>query len=221
VRSRCGEFGNPILELFHAQVKSELRFDLHLTTSRVDHTSPVETDVPQSGVGAFLTPSAMCDLTPAIKQLASEAANAEAICSGVFNTLRYAEHATHIRSTASQVLESGAGVCQDFAHVMIAVCRAARMPARYVSGYNPSEGRMHAWVEVLEDNAWRAWDPTHNRPTRPDCVFVACGRDARDVQPLHATYRGSAIATVHTWCKTEVVEIPQGQVQSNGECAQR
>lgn len=214
------EFGNPILELRHTSIHREFHFELKLTTARSSHTCPQHTDFPPSGIGAFVTSSALCDRNSEIVVIAQAIKDVAGICEYVYDSLKYREGATHSGTTATQALRQGAGVCQDYAHLMIAICRAARLPARYVSGYNPAEGRMHAWVEVQEKNEWQAWDPTHNRQTRPDCVFVACGRDARDVQPLSGTYKGCARATLFTRCSTKViepsplvVEIPPVQVE--------
>jgi transglutaminase-like putative cysteine protease len=80
---------------------------------------------------------------------------------------------------------------------MLAACRVAGMPARYVSGHLTGEGGSHAWVEILHPHphrpgSWIAegWDPTHNRRTNSDYLVVAVGRDYADVAPLSGTYDG-------------------------------
>ena len=85
--------------------------------------------------------------------------------------------------------------------MMIAICRSLKMPARYVSGYLPGEGAAHAWCEVLVEEQWCGFDPTHNRKVKEDYIFVATGRDFRDVAPTNGTYRGSARAQLHSHCK--------------------
>lgn len=73
-----------------------------------------------------------------------------------------------------------AGVCQDFAHVMLAACRAEGFLARYVSGMVPGEGETHAWVEVYEDGHWHACDPTFNKPADEGYIKLAHGHDTND-----------------------------------------
>ena len=81
------------------------------------------------------------------------------------------------------------GVCQDFAHVMLALCRAAGLPVRYISGHLEGEGQMHAWVEVLyalpgSAVTWHPLDPTHDRAALDGYVTIAVGRDYADVSPI-------------------------------------
>lgn len=117
--------------------------------------------------------------------------------SWVFQTMRYEAGVTGVGTTAAQALALGRGVCQDYAHVMIAICRLLGVPARYVSGHMLGEGGTHAWVEVLVPEAGAsglaaAWpfDPTHGRAAGLDYVTVAVGRDYRDVAPTSGGYLG-------------------------------
>jgi transglutaminase-like putative cysteine protease len=98
------------------------------------------------------------------------------------------------------VLRTKRGVCQDFAHVMLGVCRSLKIPCRYVSGYlyNGPADRLrgaqasHAWVEVyLPELGWHGLDPTNNGQPDERYVKVAVGRDYADVAPLKGTYRGT------------------------------
>src|SRR5262249_40391886 len=124
----------------------------------------------------------------------------------VHDHFRYARGSTHVQSTVHDVLAAGAGVCQDFAHVLIALARARGLPARYVSGYLiPAEatdrgngveqvmgGRAsHAWAEVFVPGAgWLGLDPTLGTPASARHVRVAYGRDYGDVPPVRGVYRG-------------------------------
>ena len=67
-----------------------------------------------------------------------------------------------METTAAEVLERKEGVCQDFAHLMIALCRQRGIPARYVNGFLVGEGETHAWVEIFDGYNWLGFDPTHN-----------------------------------------------------------
>jgi len=163
--------------------------------------------LPETGLGAFLLPSALCDLDNAIRRAAApfqslpKSELPAALCDWSHRALRYESEISGVETTASRSLARGAGVCQDYAHLMIALCRALSLPARYVAGYAPGEGRMHAWVEVLIDNQWQAWDPTHNRAARSECVAVAIGRDFRDANPHQGIFRGRAKATLDSGCR--------------------
>jgi transglutaminase-like putative cysteine protease len=118
------------------------------------------------------------------------------------NHLHYQAGATTIETNAIQVAKNKKGVCQDFAHFMLAVLRTAQIPARYVSGYIESSSSSqpdlvgseasHAWVEVLMPNqTWRGYDPTNGIFTEDRHVVLAIGRDYADVPPFRGTYQGS------------------------------
>ena len=212
IREWEDEFGNRVFELHHTRIKREFHFQMKLRTALDPGSTPAivseSEGVPPVGIGAFLLPSALCDLNSAICRSANRFKSQPLlpdICEWTHQALQYTPGTTHSRTRASQALALGKGVCQDYAHLMIALCRALHIPARYVSGYNPAEGLMHAWVEVLHEAQWQGWDPTHNRPTGPSCVFVACGRDFRDAAPLTGDYRGRRGARLEVLCKTRVV----------------
>ena len=116
-------------------------------------------------------------------------------------TLRYERGATHVRTSSAQARAAGAGVCQDFAHVTLALLRAIGLPARYVSGYlHPTvdaeigetvAGESHAWVEFWA-GGWVALDPTSLAEVGSRHVLLARGRDYADVRPLSGVYSGAA-----------------------------
>jgi transglutaminase-like putative cysteine protease len=126
---------------------------------------------------------------------------AQAIMRYIHREFRYQPATTHVHTHMREVLKVHQGVCQDFAHVMLGLCRALKIPARYVSGYlynGPAEQlkgaqASHAWVEVyVPDHGWCGLDPTNNRQADGHYVKVAVGRDYADVSPLKGTYRGTA-----------------------------
>jgi transglutaminase-like putative cysteine protease len=208
------EFGNRVLRFTHHRIARELCFEMSLKTEHESTFAPRETGLPPTGIGAFLLPSALCDLTPEIERLAQRFVGAQRaaplqmaseVCEFAHRHIEYSPGVTHLKTSASQSLQQKRGVCQDHAHLMIALCRALKIPARYVAGYLPGEGAMHAWVEVLLDDEWRGFDPTHNRETRADYVFVACGRDFRDCMPVSGSYRGKAKSTLESISKTTVL----------------
>jgi transglutaminase-like putative cysteine protease len=117
----------------------------------------------------------------------------------VFGALAYKPNVTGVHTHAGDALKLRAGVCQDFAHVMIGMCRNADIPARYVSGYflnahrRPGEVEAsHAWMEAFVPGyGWAAYDPTHDRPADDRYVKLAVGRDYADIRPVSGTYRGA------------------------------
>jgi transglutaminase-like putative cysteine protease len=120
----------------------------------------------------------------------------------VRSELAYEPGATDVHTTADDALRLGRGVCQDFAHVLIAACRSRALPARYVSGYLHSAeldgetAASHAWVDVWTDGRWTALDPTHGREQNEHYVRVAVGRDYADVPPTRGVYKGAAQETL-------------------------
>jgi transglutaminase-like putative cysteine protease len=131
---------------------------------------------------------------------------AQAIMRHIFHGFKYQPLSTHVHTHMREVLKARSGVCQDFAHVMLGLCRALKIPARYVSGYlynGPADQlkgaqASHAWVEVyVPGHGWCGLDPTNNRQADGHYVKVAVGRDYADVSPLKGTYRGTAKRQMH------------------------
>jgi len=150
----------------------------------------------------FLQPSRYIDVAPGTWRLALDATDGVtdlwqqslAIMRFVYKHLVYESNSTRVHTHMSQVLEQGRGVCQDFAHVMIGLCRCVKIPARYVSGYLATEkaSATHAWVEVYVPGiGWRALDPTNNRQTDTSYVKLGNGRDYHDVSPVTGYYKGT------------------------------
>jgi transglutaminase-like putative cysteine protease len=124
------------------------------------------------------------------------------LCQALYEALEYEAGVTRADSPIDVALEAGRGVCQDFAHIMLAVCRGWGLPARYVSGYmftdresgdRSDPDATHAWVEVfLPSLRWVGFDPTNNTPAGERHVIVAVGRDYADVPPSRGVFKGDA-----------------------------
>lgn len=129
------------------------------------------------------------------------AAAALAASEWVHERLEYRKGATGVQTTVDEVLSHGSGVCQDFAHVNLALLRAMGIPSWYVSGYlhpNPEAqvsdtivGESHAWVAAFTGTVWPL-DPTSLNPVGERHVRVAAGRDYHDVAPFRGIYAGKA-----------------------------
>jgi transglutaminase-like putative cysteine protease len=121
----------------------------------------------------------------------------------VHGHLTYESASTQVHTHMSEVLAQRRGVCQDFAHVLLGLCRTLRIPALYVSGYLATEkaSATHAWTEVFVPGlGWQPLDPTHNRTADETYVKIGVGRDYADVAPIKGNYKGT---TQHTM-KVEV-----------------
>ncbi len=109
----------------------------------------------------------------------------------IFQLLDYSPESTDVNTPISEVLQIKKGVCQDFAHLFISVCRQNKIPARYVSGYlNQGAGfvgssQLHAWVEALiPDLGWVGFDATNNLLADHHYIKIAHGTDYRDCSPI-------------------------------------
>jgi transglutaminase-like putative cysteine protease len=118
----------------------------------------------------------------------------------MYARFEYSPRSTRVDSPIDEALETRRGVCQDFAHIFLALVRPLGVPARYVSGYlfrdtgssdRSADGATHAWVEVLlPDLGWVGFDPTNNLIAEERHVRVAIGRDYADVPPTRGVYKG-------------------------------
>ncbi|MDH2606859.1 transglutaminase family protein [Acinetobacter baumannii] len=106
----------------------------------------------------------------------------------ILQKMPYQPDSTSVHTTATQAFQAGQGVCQDHAHVLIAMCRALQLPARYVSGYlfdqNSPHLASHAWAEVFLDNQWYCFDVSNQLFTPKHHIYLAVGRDYLDVAPI-------------------------------------
>ena len=168
-------------------------------------------------IEVFLRPTEFTDVDAAVRDFAHGFDRAlsrgrleglHALMGGIRERVDYNGGVTDALSTASEVLKAGVGVCQDYAHLFIACCRALGVPARYVSGYlltRPPEGKprlvgadaSHAWVSVwVPRTGWVDLDPTNNLLPGEQHVTVAWGRDYGDVSPINGIVIGGGSHSV-------------------------
>lgn len=134
----------------------------------------------------------------------------------VFENYSYQPGRTSVSTHANEVIEEKAGVCQDFAHAMVALCRSIEIPARYVSGYFFDATRdhslrgseaSHAWVEVyIEGHGWIGLDPTNNKVIDETYIVLARGRDYRDVAPVTGIFTSRGRSTMNVTVQVDRVE---------------
>ena len=121
------------------------------------------------------------------------------VMSAVHDRLAYEPGSTTVRTTAEEALAGGRGVCQDYAHVAIAVCRSLGLMAKYVAGLYNAEGATHAWFEVYQAGVWHPLDPTNNCVVNDSYVKISNGRDYGDCMLSIGVFTGAAdqSQTVH------------------------
>lgn len=102
----------------------------------------------------------------------------------------YKPGVTGIATTAEEAFTLRRGVCQDYAHILLALCRLERIPCRYIAGMIPGEGATHAWTEIHDSGVWRPIDPTHNRECGETYIKISSGRDAQDCAINQGVFTG-------------------------------
>jgi transglutaminase-like putative cysteine protease len=159
----------------------------------------------------FLTPSTFASPNQLLSDFAQEIGlergydplvTLRRLMNDMYTRLEYSPKSTRVDSPIADALSSRRGVCQDFAHIFIALVRPLGVPARYVSGYlfrdgtstdRSADGSTHAWVEVLlPELGWVGLDPTNNLMAEGRHIRVALGRDYADVPPTRGVYKGSS-----------------------------
>lgn len=220
-RATCGRHMRHYLDHFGNHVTY---FNCVHTTDEVvvGFESVIQTHAgPRGGDDSFvslrdsLAPSRLVPFSDTITSFASRFKNlegapvrdaAEVISKEIYGTFQYVPGVTDATTRADQFIEQREGVCQDFAHLLIACCRLTQIPARYVSGYifleeheERSEASLasHAWCEVYDPaEGWIGIDPTHDLWVEERHVRLGVGRDFADVPPNRGVYRGLAEETV-------------------------
>ncbi len=204
LENRSDRFGNVVVEVFAPRVPAAIEFVAEVS---VERRADEPNRLPDGWLadGYLLEPSRLTEPDDAIMCAADDLGAAVAwglpladrINDWVYQSMTYRHGVTGVRTTAAEALALGAGVCQDYAHVMLALCRACGLPSRYVSGHLLGQGGTHAWVEVVlptrdgtGDAIAHAFDPTHASRGGLGYVTVAIGADYSDVAPTSGTFSG-------------------------------
>jgi transglutaminase-like putative cysteine protease len=212
-------FGNSMALIEAERVEHEVQLDYEASITRGD--GPAQLLEPNWYDDArFRDPSRLTRPSLALRDaaetlLASDDGTghlATSINAFVAQHMRYVPDVTTVETTAAEAFAQGTGVCQDYAHIMIALCRLVGVPARYVSGHLLGEGGTHAWLEVIEPAPGTGtarvagFDPTHDRRTTLNYVFVAAGRDYADVAPTSGQFTAPYIGRFTTSRRVDVLD---------------
>jgi transglutaminase-like putative cysteine protease len=220
LEGRTDRFGNAVIEVFAPNVPDAIEF---VAEVKVERHAAEPNRLPDGWLadGYLLQPSRLTEPDDAILRAADELGAAakwglplaDRINDWVYQSMTYRYGVTGVRTTAAEALALGAGVCQDYAHVMLAVCRACGLPSRYVSGHLLGQGGTHAWVEVVlpandgtGEAIAHAFDPTHASQGGLGYVTVAVGGDYSDVAPTSGTYRSGARGRLTATKKVSLLE---------------
>jgi transglutaminase-like putative cysteine protease len=224
--------GNTVVQVDADRVDEHVRFELSAVVTRDAHAWPVLLDGAAVRRPRYLRPTRLTEATEGLVALAGAPSPAvpghaagtwtrqagldlaEQLCATTHTALTYEYGVTGVRTTADEALSLGRGVCQDSAHVMLALCRIRGLAARYVSGHLVGQGGTHAWVEVVvpagREGAGRyaeavAFDPCNGRRAGAGYLTISTGRDYADVPPTSGSYEGTAAGHLTTTRDLQVV----------------
>ena len=222
VMQYCDFAGNTVhhfdIAASHTQVTVKAESSVEVQTASTPHTSDcgdwsdLDAEMATGDFWEMLLPSQYARPTHALEVLARELkcerrGNPLALLTNlnaaIYEMFAYVPHSTKVDSPIEETLQTRQGVCQDFAHIMIALVRGLNIPCRYVSGYmfhrdekekdRSLEGASHAWVEALVPRlGWVPFDPTNKLVGGDRHIRVAIGRDYADVPPTRGVYKGEA-----------------------------
>jgi transglutaminase-like putative cysteine protease len=209
-RLRRDAYGNVVAWMQADRVTQAIEFRLAAVVERVLDDGPTMLPAEALHSPHLLRPTRLTAADDRLRTIGADIAReasdpqerAERICDIVSDAITYEYGITSVRTTAPEALAAGRGVCQDFAHVMLALCHLVQLPARYVSGHLLGQGGTHAWVEVIVPRAQQAeavaFDPCNGRRTDSGYVTVATGRDYSDVAPTSGSYVGTSSGRLTT-----------------------
>ncbi|HEV2027633.1 MAG TPA: transglutaminase family protein [Candidatus Dormibacteraeota bacterium] len=219
--NREDRFGNVIVDVFAPRLSDGIEFVAEVAVER-RAAEPNRLLDGWLADGYLLEPSRLTGADDRIRQAAERLADsaewglplADSINDWVYQSMTYQHRLTGVRTTAAEALEIGSGVCQDYAHVMLAACRACGLPSRYVSGHLLGQGGSHAWVEVVVptkdgtgDAIASTFDPTHASRGGLGYVTIAVGGDYSDVAPTSGTYVSSASGRLFTTKRVTLIDL--------------
>ena len=219
--NRKDRFGNLVVDVFAPSVLGAIEFVAEIS---VERHAPEPNRLPDGWLadGYLLEPSPLTAADDRIRRAAEVLAGAaewglplaDSINDWVYQSMTYKHGVTGVRTTAAEALAVGSGVCQDYAHVMLAIARACGLPSRYVSGHLLGQGGTHAWVEVVlptndgtgDAIAW-PFDPTNVGRGGLGYLTIAVGGDYADVAPTSGTYVSPLMGRLTTRKSVTLTEL--------------
>jgi transglutaminase-like putative cysteine protease len=203
-------YGNVTHLLTLEEPHREIRIAVQGVVETNDDSALLPNEGPLSPL-AYLAPTRLTAADAGIQSLTDQCLSGgagwrerlDALVEAIGARLRYRPGVTDVSDTAEAALARGEGVCQDYSHIMIACCRAAGVPARYVSGYlytdAPRPAASHAWVDVwmADEEAWLGVDVTRRGLARQCHCRLAVGRDYLDAAPVRGVRRGGGAEAMH------------------------
>ena len=233
--SEVDEYANRAINLYISSIERSIDFEVWIVVERFADHGPHLLPGAALSNHRYLEPSALTQPNDALRKVAATLCGdgkareqpvdlARRINDWVHSALSYEHGVTDVHTTAAQTLSLGRGVCQDFAHVMLTLCRLCGLPARYISGHLLGEGGTHAWVEALLPAPDRpgeaitlALDPTHGCETDLHYLTVAVGRDYYDVAPTSGTYRAPYRGQLTARKRVGPISLEYADVDSGSE----
>jgi transglutaminase-like putative cysteine protease len=233
-------YGTNVIEFGISRPHEQLSIDVRARVVTTPPPAPPETDWTPAETPEYATQageyrltfgpepdSVLVDELVGLSRAATPAATLAAVAELIPDRFEYRPGVTYVGSTVEDLLEAGAGVCQDFAHLALVLLRRHGLAARYVSGYlfappsgetaDSAEVDTHAWVESLipspdgGEPVWVAADPTNRKLAGEDHVKIGHGRHYSDVPPIKGVYRGGATAELEASVRmTRTDAAPRG-----------
>ncbi len=223
-------FGNRVYSFSIADPHDEIVIETHSIVATYDEQIKNVQEYPldeelkilaseqfQNDFAEYLTNTTYTFLTPEIQAFTEDTKNSSEVTSvyqiienisrSIYTQFKYDPEATDVQTTVADTFKLKRGVCQDFAHLMISMCKSLGIPARYVSGYHfvgdlqgghaDFEQASHAWIEVyVPEIGWLGFDPTNNGKVNWRYVKIGHGRDYKDIVPIKGSYLGVANQTL-------------------------
>jgi transglutaminase-like putative cysteine protease len=202
--------GNTVVRVHAEHVESSVEFRIQALLERVQSEGPLRLPAEALSNPRLLRATRLTAADDRLRELANDLLDsadtprdrADRLCRAVHDAMTYEYGVSSLSTTAAEALAGGRGVCQDSAHIMLALCHIVGLPARYVSGHLLGQGGTHAWVEAIVPEGDHAvavpFDPCSGTSVSARYLTVATGRDYSDVRPTSGTYVGPATGSLTT-----------------------
>ncbi|MCI5648510.1 MAG: transglutaminase family protein [Fusicatenibacter sp.] len=177
-------------------------FSVSLSGRALCGLSSCEDDAKEARIGLFRYQSEYTKPGPEItaftnsiqvEDTASDLDRAIHYMKALYGRFSYVPRVTTINTTAEEAFAGGCGVCQDYSHILLSMCRMRQIPCRYVVGMLMGEGESHAWVEICQNGVWIPLDPTNNLIVEDQHIKISSGRDYKDCLVNQGIFMGQTL----------------------------